>query len=698
MPAITKDILVEWGRESASALINDGVPLNSSIIKIAEQNSLNVDQVSRLVEMANISMHTSVYQNNKYPEFEVADIQKIASTLNQVMPKIASIDHYDVSPNEFDFDFVEKTATYRENFPAPKEIPAAIQLKITEGVLAASRFYDEKVAELVTDLSEIVRDITKDVKQSVLNPDEREGTLVFFKSAALGLAPKGLEPAAEHLVNDIENSLKLQCRDTLIKEASYIDSNFEFESINLGHPMAQKLASYFDKVRTIKNAVDNKQDSLDKIAANYLINYGYIDKEAMRSQSYTRPNSDNAAQSKSNFKQSRQYVSPRMTNQGAPSTAQLTGTTMNRADRRLQKNKPAPAPTPMRKVSPVNNIAPAATTVSQTATETIAQPARQVAAKTKSVSNIGTAITGAGNRIVSTMASDMNALEANAKGAVTRVGIRARMGVDKLHEASNSAILGVQNAVSNAGTKARSAAQGVISNIGSKARGATQSAKGAIQAASEKLIGGIKSNRLATETRGAIGPAGKPTSINTANQMAGETTRRSGPTNISNAEQAAGNAADKVIAKQRQGTKVNGNATGAPVSIANADQAAGNAADKVIAKQRQGTKVNGNATGAPVSIANADQAAGNAADKVIAKQRFGANVNGVAEVAASNAPDMKPIKVKGKVPWGLLGKITAGVAVTGTALGLGFKAGANAAGAANAPLRKENLPPRYQQG
>ena len=72
-----------WSNLVAKEYLTTAKPLNDSIEKIAQENCLNKDQISRLVEQSNTTVYVQMFNNqpNKYVEFTAGDAEKIAEKL-----------------------------------------------------------------------------------------------------------------------------------------------------------------------------------------------------------------------------------------------------------------------------------------------------------------------------------------------------------------------------------------------------------------------------------------------------------------------------------------------------------------------------------------------------------------------------------------------------------------------------------------
>jgi hypothetical protein len=99
---ITSYDIHAWAKEASEKFIQDDIPLNSSLTKIAQKHGLNQQQVNRLVERANAATYVSKMNDaageEKYVDFPVAESTKIASSLDYKTPAPELLDDYRTPP------------------------------------------------------------------------------------------------------------------------------------------------------------------------------------------------------------------------------------------------------------------------------------------------------------------------------------------------------------------------------------------------------------------------------------------------------------------------------------------------------------------------------------------------------------------------------------------------------------------------
>lgn len=94
---ISPESLELMGKEAASIYLKEGVPLNTSIAKIAsEHDNISTEQIKRIVEFANTAVYLAKHDQDKtagaessYPQFDLADSSQVLKDLSiQARPEI----------------------------------------------------------------------------------------------------------------------------------------------------------------------------------------------------------------------------------------------------------------------------------------------------------------------------------------------------------------------------------------------------------------------------------------------------------------------------------------------------------------------------------------------------------------------------------------------------------------------------------
>lgn len=92
--------LEQLGKDAAIKYISDNVDLNESILKTAQNNNLNRQQINRVVESANTDayLHLIKKAEDNYVDFPLADASAVYSQLNRPSETTNSSDDYDAPP------------------------------------------------------------------------------------------------------------------------------------------------------------------------------------------------------------------------------------------------------------------------------------------------------------------------------------------------------------------------------------------------------------------------------------------------------------------------------------------------------------------------------------------------------------------------------------------------------------------------
>jgi hypothetical protein len=216
-----------FGKTAASEYVGNNVPLDETIIKLAEHYGLNSEQVARVVEHANIETYLKLNKaaDDKYIEYDPADPIKIASALNFKAEKTAALtsDYTNIFPDESYstlYKYSEEDLT-RLQTAEEKELDHAIK---TAKLAIVKRL--EEVDELFARESE---NLYKQVKQASLE----SGNFGRVKQAMLIAVPGN----TTQLISDAYK-IRLQ------KEAAFInfdDGEQPTGMLNHNHPVVESL-------------------------------------------------------------------------------------------------------------------------------------------------------------------------------------------------------------------------------------------------------------------------------------------------------------------------------------------------------------------------------------------------------------------------------------------------------------------------
>jgi len=208
----------EWGHQASREYLENGVPLNKTISKLAGDNGLTPQQISRVVESANIDTYGHMFNTSqdKNFHFDVAHLNEIVSSLEEVDEPAKTADSYESAPRPIREDFnVNKvfgigSISNRDSVLEKKaRAENAVDL-----IKAAKQEIADKFSSVVRARVETEEDLYKVAKQMVMNDVDikdiiyacQEATkadndylLTTFKKIAHKLAKEGVYGAAMQL-------------------------------------------------------------------------------------------------------------------------------------------------------------------------------------------------------------------------------------------------------------------------------------------------------------------------------------------------------------------------------------------------------------------------------------------------------------------------------------------------------------------
>lgn len=252
---ITSYDIHTWAKKASDDFILNGIPLNSGLVKIARENGLNKEQVSRLVERTNAATYVSKMNNaddgEKYIEFPVAETRKIATKLDYQEPKTSTLEDYRTPP--------EKSAEHiklSQLFPGVEEKEEEIKLTdhqkylIKRAALDALNHIETTKREIAMIFDLESNSFIENVKRASLQPD------TCFKSVSDHL---------ENMPEDVATVIKPLLKQAELKLPDQYKQR-EVEN-NLDLTKLEKQASYLQQVIMAYKNLDDSKEGLVKKAA-----------------------------------------------------------------------------------------------------------------------------------------------------------------------------------------------------------------------------------------------------------------------------------------------------------------------------------------------------------------------------------------------------------------------------------------------
>jgi len=256
-------------KTAASTYLKDKTSLNDVILKMAEERNLNYEQTQRVVEEANTQVYLNLFNSAKpedrYIEFDTADVKKIASRRNEAtktaslipyLPKYSDYflppqTNYIPAPSQAKEE-LDKTASIREtakNTEPPlqgkyaeqfKKLHEQAQAKLHQNSIYEIGFAVEKQANYLVDLA----------KQDILSKSGKYEELEAVFKTALSSQPK----VAEYLC------AQLPKLESTSKVAGVINKNHWF------YKEVEKLGALLTEYETAKQ---NPGAAHQKIASGF---------------------------------------------------------------------------------------------------------------------------------------------------------------------------------------------------------------------------------------------------------------------------------------------------------------------------------------------------------------------------------------------------------------------------------------------
>lgn len=256
-------------KEASEKFLKSKISMNETISKIALEHDLNFEQAQRLAEESNTNVYLSLFHNAKpedrYIEFEVADIKKIASVFKEKSKTAGLVQYfphfsdYFLPPNTSYIpapsqakEELDKTASIREtakNTEPPlqgkyaeqfKKLHEQAQAKLHQNSIYEIGFAVEKQANYLVDLA----------KQDILSKSGKYEELEAVFKTALSSQPK----VAEYLC------AQLPKLESTSKVAGVINKNHWF------YKEVEKLGALLTEYETAKQ---NPGAAHQKIASGF---------------------------------------------------------------------------------------------------------------------------------------------------------------------------------------------------------------------------------------------------------------------------------------------------------------------------------------------------------------------------------------------------------------------------------------------
>lgn len=277
------ELVAEYAKEAAHNFLKNGVPLNDTIVKIAQTEALTPETVEMVVWEANKTVHASKFasQADKYVEFPLADAAFVMKSLQVDRPSEAKL--ASAVSNDFDLPPVDTTGTSRdfelsktasgmhEGLTGPGAQPLKYRAAVAQEKLASARH------ELEADLAGLQARIRgnevtlmKEARAAVLDyPFESriEAFAALTKvAAAVQIKPTIMQKLAEVLVRQglMEKTACLEdlISDEIARKCQVINGNHRlyvlFKTLKEDYDRRDALTDRWNVVRSEQTILDEK--------------------------------------------------------------------------------------------------------------------------------------------------------------------------------------------------------------------------------------------------------------------------------------------------------------------------------------------------------------------------------------------------------------------------------------------------------
>jgi len=252
---ITSGELEKLADIAVEKYLKDNVPLNASIVKLANDNALNNEQIKRIVESANTNVYVKLYNEsqNKYIEFPNADSEKIALELH---PPKDMITHTG-SSDYFHEPIVEKLNENISIFGKQEEKKAEITeqevLREYYKLASAQERINNAIIELESCFETELSTLKNLTKQAVL-----QGT--SFDKIVKGTATLFPDPLIKSAFRDIHKNFVIE----KIASGNINDVNIT-ASIDPDHPIVKQIEKLIQVKQAYFTVLDKQVENLEKV-------------------------------------------------------------------------------------------------------------------------------------------------------------------------------------------------------------------------------------------------------------------------------------------------------------------------------------------------------------------------------------------------------------------------------------------------
>lgn len=269
-----------WSKDAVKQYLTSNVPLNDSIEKIASQQGLNKDQISRLVEAANTDTYVQLFNqsDDKYITYDTADAEKIAERIfGTTKTAEVALDDYQEPPvrNMLEVNVsteipMEKGAEYQPATTTNEELHEYYKVAALESRMA------EKMDEIEVAFQKDNSILSSLIKQAVLGGTsfgdiEKAVTTVYDSPVVkVGLQEAQTKLASELYPKPLNTTITdfgtVNLENPIVKQAGLLLKHAEeFKKLKSKHAETKdKVQEHLKKSMMLKSAVNMSTGALIK--------------------------------------------------------------------------------------------------------------------------------------------------------------------------------------------------------------------------------------------------------------------------------------------------------------------------------------------------------------------------------------------------------------------------------------------------
>lgn len=257
--AITSVNFVEWGNQASKNFLEDGVEMNSTISKLAEENDLLPHQIQRVCEIANHRTYSELFKTakDKTFKFDMADPAKVIGSLESDVSEKIATDYLSAPKASVQIDALKMFGLSEiSNEPDVRESikQAGIAIEMMQGAIeelkSRSVALDHQIESERENLYKIAKEMVisgtelMDIWQAARELDGDEKVAADFGRMVLRMTREGLMGAANQYL--MSKNAEAVSEELISKRLSALAKPTGVRVVNGRHPIMISLNTLAD--------------------------------------------------------------------------------------------------------------------------------------------------------------------------------------------------------------------------------------------------------------------------------------------------------------------------------------------------------------------------------------------------------------------------------------------------------------------